>query len=97
MANTSKNENWSFHESQMIADRGRKLGHVRKKYVQDFPNLSPTILNSQGTFYYQFDISFVVKIWDSMETANLQMDWNFSDKSKLKDGANTNESLYMVQ
>ena len=54
-----------------------------KKYVQDFPNLSPTILNSQGTFYNQFEISFVVKIWDSMETANLQMDWNFSDKSRL--------------
>ena len=81
----------------MIADHGRKLGHARKKYVQDFPNLLPTILNSQGTFYYQFDISFVVKIWDSMETANLPMVWNFSDKSKLKDGANTNESLYMVQ
>lgn len=36
-----------------------------KKYVQ-----SPTILNSQGAFYNQFEISFVVKIWDSMETAN---------------------------
>lgn len=81
----------------MIADHGRKLGHVRKKYVQDFPNLSPTILNSQGTFYNQFEISFVVKIWDSMETANLQMDWNFSDKSKLKDEANTNESLNMIK
>ena len=91
MANISKNENWSFHESQMIADHGRKLGHVRKKYVQDFPNLLPTILNSQGTFYNQFEIS------NSMETANLQMDWNFSDKSKLKDGANTNESLNMIK
>ena len=75
----------------MIADHGRKLGHARKKYVQDFPNLSPTILNSQGTFYNQFEIS------NSMETANLQMDWNFSDKSKLKDGANTNESLNMIK
>ena len=81
----------------MIADHGRKLGHVRKKYVQDFPNLLPTILNSQGTFYYQFDISFVVKIWDSMETANLPMVWNFSDKSRLKDKANTNESLKMIK
>ena len=81
----------------MIDDHGRKLGHVRKKYVQDFPNLLPTILNSQGTFYYQFDISFVVKIWDSIETANLPMVWNFSDKSRLKDKANTNESLKMIK
>ena len=81
----------------MIADHGRKLGHARKKYVQDFPNLSPTILNSQGTFYNQFEISFVVKIWDSMETANLPMVWNFSDKSRLKDEANTNESLNMIK
>ena len=68
----------------MIADHGRKLGHVRKKYVQDFPNLSPTILNSQGTFYNQFEISFVVKIWDSMETANLPMIWNFLTNLGLK-------------
>ena len=68
----------------MIADHGRKLGHVRKKYVQDFPNLSPTIVNSQGTFYNQFEISFVVKIWDSMETANLPMVWNFLTNPGLK-------------
>ena len=68
----------------MIADHGRKLGHVRKKYVQDFPNLSPTILNSQGTFHNQFEISFVVKIWDSMETANLPMVWNFLTNLGLK-------------
>lgn len=55
-----------------------------KKYVQDFPNLSPTILNSQGTFYNQFEISFVVKIWDSMETANLPMVWNFLTNLGLK-------------
>lgn len=55
-----------------------------KKYVQDFPNLSPTILNSQGIFYNQFEISFVVKIWDSMETANLPMVWNFLTNLGLK-------------
>lgn len=32
-----------------------------------------------------------------METANLQKDWNFSDKSRLKDEANTNESLKMIK
>jgi len=60
----------------MIADHPRNLGLVRKIATLPILQICPSLSQTIGEIY-NFEFSFVGKIWDGQETVKSQTVWDF--------------------